>query len=158
MDADVSNWAALQIIEARDAGIETSRLLVATPYETPSFAGRETSGRDYLKLKAAFNRLQSTSVATSICRLTSLAWYNRERPHLALRGRTPDGVCAEAFNGGNLTYHICPIPYSLIYPSGCPNKGDYLTSAAAEGYCVVEAQDPRDWLLDDFAQNQLEIW
>ena len=33
-DADVLIWAASQIVEARDAGLKTSRLMAATPYET----------------------------------------------------------------------------------------------------------------------------
>jgi plasmid replication initiation protein len=32
-DADVLIWAASQIVEARDAGLKTSRLMAATPYE-----------------------------------------------------------------------------------------------------------------------------
>ena len=32
-DADILIWAASQIVEARDAGLRTSRLMAATPYE-----------------------------------------------------------------------------------------------------------------------------
>ena len=91
-DADVLIWAASQIIEARDAGIETSRLLVATPYEILNFAGRGTSGRDYLRLKAALDRLQSTSVATSIRmpssrRLHRFSWLNEWKERSSGEGR-----------------------------------------------------------------------
>src|SRR3984957_12907466 len=65
-DADVLIWAASQIVEARDAGLRTSRLMAATPYEILRFIGRGTSARDYHRLKAALDRLQSTSIATSI--------------------------------------------------------------------------------------------
>ena len=65
-DADILIWAASQIVEARDAGIRSSRLMAATPYEILRFIGRGTSLRDYQRLKAALDRLQSTSVATSI--------------------------------------------------------------------------------------------
>lgn len=65
-DADVLIWAASQIVEARDAGLRTSRLMAATPYEILTFVGRGTSVRDYGRLKAALHRLQSTTVATSI--------------------------------------------------------------------------------------------
>ena len=34
-DADVLIWAASQIVHARDAGLRTSRLMAATPYEIP---------------------------------------------------------------------------------------------------------------------------
>jgi plasmid replication initiation protein len=65
-DADVLIWAASQIVEARDEGLKTSRLMAATPYEILTFIGRGTSVRDYHRLKAALDRLQSTSVSTSL--------------------------------------------------------------------------------------------
>jgi plasmid replication initiation protein len=65
-DADVLIWAASQIVEARDRGVRPSRLMAATPYEILTFVGRGTSARDYHRLKAALDRLQSTTVATSI--------------------------------------------------------------------------------------------
>src|SRR5947207_1997939 len=65
-DADVLIWAASQIVEARDAGVGTSRLIRATPYQILTFIGRGTSVRDYVRLKAALDRLQSTTIATSI--------------------------------------------------------------------------------------------
>ena len=39
-DADVLIWAASRIVEARDAGLRTSRLMAATPYEILTFIGR----------------------------------------------------------------------------------------------------------------------
>jgi plasmid replication initiation protein len=65
-DADILIWAASQIVAARDAGLRTSRLIAATPYEILTFIGRGVSARDYQRLKAALDRLQSTSVATTI--------------------------------------------------------------------------------------------
>lgn len=65
-DADVLIWATSQIVDARDAGLKTSRLMAATPYEILTFVGRGTSVRDYDRLKAALDRLQSTTVMTSI--------------------------------------------------------------------------------------------
>ena len=50
-DADILIWAASQIVEARDAGLRTSRLMAATPYEILSYVGRGTSARDYQRLK-----------------------------------------------------------------------------------------------------------
>ena len=46
-DADVLIWAASQIVEARDAGLCTSRLMAARPCEILTFTGRGTSARDY---------------------------------------------------------------------------------------------------------------
>jgi plasmid replication initiation protein len=65
-DADVLIWAASQLVEARDHGLRTSRLMAATPYEILRFVGRGTSVRDYERLKAGLDRLQATSVVTSI--------------------------------------------------------------------------------------------
>ncbi|MDH4989094.1 replication initiator protein A [Aminobacter anthyllidis] len=65
-DADILIWAASQIVNARDAGLRTSRLMAATPYEILTFTGRGVSSRDYQRLKSALDRLQSTTVATSL--------------------------------------------------------------------------------------------
>ncbi len=65
-DADILIWAASQIVEARDAGLRTSRLMAATPYEILTFIGRGVSARDYQRLKAALDRLQTTTIATTI--------------------------------------------------------------------------------------------
>jgi plasmid replication initiation protein len=65
-DADVLIWAASQIVDARDKGLATSRLLRFTPYQLLTFVARGVSARDYHRLKAALDRLQSTSVVTDI--------------------------------------------------------------------------------------------
>lgn len=65
-DADVLIWAASQLVSARDAGRPTSRLMVTTPHEILAFTGRGTGKASYERLKAALDRLQSTTVATSI--------------------------------------------------------------------------------------------
>lgn len=80
-DADVLIWTTSQIVQARDAGVATSRRLAATPYEILRFIRRGTSARDYDRLKAALDRLQSTSVVTSIRqlahrRLHRFSWIN----------------------------------------------------------------------------------
>jgi len=56
-DADVLIWAASQIVEARDAGLRTSRLMAARPREILTFTGRGTSARDYHRLKAALDEI-----------------------------------------------------------------------------------------------------
>ncbi len=65
-DADVLIWAASQIVQARDQGLATSRLMATTPYEILTFVQRGVGSKDYRMLKAALDRLQSTTVATSI--------------------------------------------------------------------------------------------
>lgn len=95
-DADVLIWAASQLVEARDASIPTSRLIRATPYEILRFIGRGTSRHDYRRLKAALDRLQTTSVATSIReptgrRLHRFSWINEWKELAAPDGR-PLGI------------------------------------------------------------------
>ncbi|RDS85025.1 RepA replication protein [Dyella monticola] len=95
-DADILIWAASQIVEARDAGIPTSRLMQATPYEILRFIGRGTSLHDYQRLKAALDRLQSTTVATSIREMTGrrlhrFSWINEWKERADARG-TPLGI------------------------------------------------------------------
>jgi len=95
-DADILIWAASQIIEARDAGLRTSRLMAATPYEILNFIGRGTSLRDYQRLKAAFDRLQSTTVSTSIRqpaegRRHRFSWINEWQERTDRNGK-PAGI------------------------------------------------------------------
>ena len=95
-DADILIWAASQIVEARDAGFRTSRLMAATPYEILHYVGRGTSLRDYQRLKAALDRLQSTTVSTSIRQPTEgrrhrFSWINEWQERTDRNGR-PDGI------------------------------------------------------------------
>ena len=91
-DADVLIWAASQIVEARDSGLKTSRLMAATPYEILTFVGRGTGARDYDRLKAALDRLQSTTVLTSIRqpaerRRHRFSWINEWKETADANGR-----------------------------------------------------------------------
>lgn len=95
-DADVLIWAASQIVEARDHGLRPSRLMATTPYEILQFIGRGVSLRDYERLKAALDRLQSTTIATSIRqpterRLHRFSWINEWKERLDATGR-PLGI------------------------------------------------------------------
>ncbi|WBX82936.1 replication initiator protein A [Sphingosinicella microcystinivorans] len=95
-DADVLIWAASQIVAARDAGLPTSRLMAATPHEILAFTGRGTGKDHYDRLKAALDRLQSTTVATSIRqqhqrRRHRFSWINEWQERLDGAGR-PLGI------------------------------------------------------------------
>ena len=95
-DADVLIWAASQIVEARDKELPTSRLMIATPYAILRFVGRGTTNHNYARLKAALDRLQSTTVATSIRqasarRLHRFSWINEWREQADETGR-PQGI------------------------------------------------------------------
>jgi plasmid replication initiation protein len=91
--ADILIWAASQIVEARDAGLPTSRLMAATPYEILTFIRRGVGARDYQRLKAGLDRLQSTTVSTSIRqsaegRRHRFSWINEWRERTGHRGRS----------------------------------------------------------------------
>jgi plasmid replication initiation protein len=91
-DADVLIWAASQIVNARDAGLGTSPLMASTPYEILTFVGRGISARDYQRLKAGLDRLQSTTVATSIRQLAErrrhrFSWINEWKETADANGR-----------------------------------------------------------------------
>ncbi|MCE4544722.1 replication initiator protein A [Sphingobium sp. WTD-1] len=95
-DADVLIWAASQIVAARDAGLPTSRLMATTPHEILTFTGRGTGKDHYDRLKAALDRLQSTTVATSIRqqhqrRRHRFSWINEWQERLDGEGR-PLGI------------------------------------------------------------------
>ena len=91
-DADVLIWVASQIVEARDAGRATSRLIAATPHEILAFTRRGTGKASYERLKAGLDRLQSTTIATSIRqhdarRRHRFSWINEWKERLDPSGR-----------------------------------------------------------------------
>ncbi|WHO39426.1 replication initiator protein A [Sphingobium sp. AP49] len=95
-DADILIWAASQLVEARDAGRPTSRLMATTPFEILTYIGRGTGRDNYDRLKAALDRLQATSVATSIRqqherRRHRFSWINEWKERLDSKGR-PLGI------------------------------------------------------------------
>ncbi|RWO70216.1 MAG: RepA replication protein [Mesorhizobium sp.] len=95
-DADILIWAASQIVDARDKGLRTSRLMTATPYEILAFIERGDSAHSYDRLKAALDRLQSTTVATSIRQSSErrrhrFSWINEWKERMDGSGR-PLGI------------------------------------------------------------------
>jgi plasmid replication initiation protein len=91
-DADVLIWVASQIVEARDAGRATSRLIAATPHEILAFTRRGTGKASYDRMKAGLDRLQSTTIATSIRhphsrRRHRFSWINEWKECLDGSGR-----------------------------------------------------------------------
>lgn len=80
-DADVLIWAASQIVRAANLGLATSRFFRFTPYQLLRGVGRPTGNQQYLLLKAALARLQSTVIATTIrngehWRRRQFSWIN----------------------------------------------------------------------------------
>ena len=95
-DADILIWAASQVVEARDAGRPTSRLIATTPHEILTFAGRGSGGDSYARLRASLDRLQTTSVMTSIRQpfhrhQHRFSWINEWKERLDADGR-PLGI------------------------------------------------------------------
>jgi plasmid replication initiation protein len=90
-DADVLIWAASQIVRAENLGLATSRFFRFTPYQLLRGVGRPTGNQQYLLLKAALARLQSTVIATTIrngehWRRRQFSWIN-EWARLVLQRR-----------------------------------------------------------------------
>ena len=80
-DADVLIWAASQIVAAENDGLRTSRFIRFTPYHLLRAIGRQTGNRQYMLLKAALARLQSTVIVTTIrngphWRRRQFSWIN----------------------------------------------------------------------------------
>ena len=80
-DADVLIWAASQIVEAADQGLKTSRFFRFTPYQLLIAIGRGPGQSQYVRLKRALQRLQSTVVLTTIrhgvnWRRIQFSWIN----------------------------------------------------------------------------------
>ena len=95
-DADVLIWAASQIVAAENSGFPTSRFFRFMPYQLLRAIGRATGNRDYLLLKAALARLQSTVIATSIrngphWRRRQFSWIN-EWEELTTRAGRVEGM------------------------------------------------------------------
>ncbi|WP_454281088.1 replication initiator protein A [Sphingomonas sp. Marseille-Q8236] len=66
-DADVLIWAASTLNRMREQGVnDLPRTLKTTSYDLLRAIKRDTSGRAYQELQAALQRLQTTSISTSI--------------------------------------------------------------------------------------------
>ena len=91
-DADVLIWAASQIVAAENTGFPTSRFFRFTPYQLLRAIGRPTGNRQYLLLKSALARLQSTVIATTIrngahWRRRQFSWINEWEEMTTRAGR-----------------------------------------------------------------------
>lgn len=66
-DADILIWAASTLNRMREQGVnDLPRTLRTTSYDLLRAIKRDTSGRAYQELQAALQRLQTTSISTSI--------------------------------------------------------------------------------------------
>ena len=95
-DADVLIWAGSQLVEALDRGLPTSRFFRFTPYQLLTSIGRATGNREYLLLRGALARLQSTVICTTIrqgehWRRQQFSWIN-EWEELATRAGRIEGM------------------------------------------------------------------
>lgn len=91
-DADVLIWAASQIVAAENSGFTTSRFFRFTPYQLLRAIGRPTGNHQYLLLKAALGRLQSTVIVTTIrngrhWRRRQFSWINEWEEMTTRAGR-----------------------------------------------------------------------
>ena len=65
-DADILIWASTQVTEALDRKLTPSRTIKFHPYNLLRSIRRTTGGADYLRLRAALERLTHTAVRTNI--------------------------------------------------------------------------------------------
>jgi plasmid replication initiation protein len=65
-DADILIWASTQITEAIDRGLTPARKIQFHPYNLLRSIRRSTGGADYVRLRAALERLTHTAVRTNI--------------------------------------------------------------------------------------------
>lgn len=65
-DADVLIYVASQLMEAHNKGLPTSPEIKVSKYDLIEFTGKATSGRGYQQLRNALERLQATSIKTTI--------------------------------------------------------------------------------------------
>lgn len=65
-DADILIWAATQITEGLDRGMNPGATLTFHPYNLLKGIRRSTGGKDYERLKAAMHRLAATYIVTNI--------------------------------------------------------------------------------------------
>ncbi len=65
-DADILIWASTQITEAMDRGLSSGRTIRFHPYNLLRSVRRTTGGADYVRLRAALERLTHTAVRTNI--------------------------------------------------------------------------------------------
>ena len=91
-DADVLIWAASQLVAAENNGLATSRFFRFTPYHLLRAIGRSTGNRQYVLLKSALARLQSTVIATTIrngshWRRRQFSWINEWEEMTTRTGR-----------------------------------------------------------------------
>jgi hypothetical protein len=91
-DADVLIWAASQLVEARDKGLRTSRLMAATPYEILTFIRRGTSAQGCARSSAVDFGRNDTPATHGAAHAPLLLGQRmegaRRRPWPAIRSRT----------------------------------------------------------------------
>jgi plasmid replication initiation protein len=91
-DADILIWAACHMTELRARGEPVPRSLAATPEHILAFIGRHTTVRHCHRLKAALDRLQSTTVSMALHdkagrRIDRFSWLSEWTEHADAHGR-----------------------------------------------------------------------
>lgn len=92
-DADVLIWAASQINEAKEKGLQHSPRMAFQPYDLLKAIKRTTSGADYKRLRSALRRLTATTVETNIraesgSKWTVFHWLERVEEEVDEKGRS----------------------------------------------------------------------
>ncbi len=120
--------------------------MVATPYEILRFAQRGTGRSDYLALRAALDRLQSTTVATTLrqrerpngaMRVHRFSWINEWKEYVQPGGRS-DGIeliLADWFFAGVMDEGLVLTHRSDVFPAyrGASSAGCTVWCASTAG-------------------------
>ncbi|HUY88361.1 MAG TPA: replication initiator protein A, partial [Pirellulales bacterium] len=96
-DADLLIWASTQITEALDRGLTPSRTIQFHPYNLLRSIRRTTGGKDYIRLRAALERLAHTAVRTNIRangkkKFTSFHWLDSWTETIDEKSGEPTGM------------------------------------------------------------------
>jgi len=125
-DADILIYVASQIMEAKNRNQATSRRIKISQYDILKFLGKGTGGDRYKRLQESLERLQSTSVQTTIKRENSrfkhkamFSWI--ERWQAVVKNGIPIAIefwVDEWFYEGILEGKILTLPHSYFRIEG----------------------------------------
>lgn len=96
-DADILVWASTQITEALDRGMKPARTIQFHPYNLLRSIRRTTGGTDYVRLRAALERLTHTAVRTNVraegkSKFASFHWIESWTETIDQTTREPTGM------------------------------------------------------------------
>ena len=155
-DADVLIWAASHLVEALDRGLPTSRFFRFTPYQLLGAIRRGRGRREYVLLKGALARLQSTVIRTTIrqgehWRRQQFSWISEWEELVTWSGRVEgmEFVLPDWFYQGvldrRLVLTINPAYFALTggFSDSAPATRRIVARQPLPGYALALERDAR---------------